>query len=53
MTARKISDALLAGKTPPATRKQEETLRAALLAALRVRNGKTAVGEGSPAKWQL
>jgi hypothetical protein len=38
------ADALLAGKTPTATRKQEEALQAALLAALRVRNGKTVVG---------
>jgi hypothetical protein len=53
MTAREISDALLAGKTPTATRKQEEALQAALLAALRVRNGKTVIGEGAPAKWQL
>jgi hypothetical protein len=53
MTAREISDALLAGKTPTATRKQEEALQAALLAALRVRNGKTVVGEGSPAHWRL
>jgi hypothetical protein len=53
MTAREISDALLAGKTPTATRKQEEALQAALLAALRVRNGKTVVGEGSPARWKL
>jgi hypothetical protein len=53
MTAREISDALLAGKTPVPSRKQEEALQAALLAALRVRNGKTVVGEGSPAKWQL
>jgi hypothetical protein len=52
MTAREISDALLAGKTPTATRKQEEALQAALLAALRVRNGKTVVGEGSPARWK-
>ena len=53
MTARQISDALLAGKTPVATRKQEEALQAALLAALRVRNGKTVIGEGSPAEWRL
>ena len=53
MTAREISDALLAGKTPTATRKQEEALQAALLAALRVRNGKTVVGDGSPARWHL
>ena len=53
MTARQISDALLAGKTPTPTRKQEETLQAAILAALRVRNGKTMVGEGVPARWRL
>jgi hypothetical protein len=53
MTARQISDALLAGKTPTATRKQEEALQAALLAALRVRNGKLVFGEGSPARWRL
>jgi hypothetical protein len=39
--------------SPVPSRKQEEALQAALLAALRVRNGKTVVGEGSPAKWQL
>jgi hypothetical protein len=53
MTVRQISDALLAGKTPIATRKQEEALQAAILAALRVRNGKTVVGEGAPARWRL
>jgi hypothetical protein len=53
MTAREISDALLAGKTPVATRKQEGALQAAILAAFRVRNGKTVVGEGAPARWRL
>jgi hypothetical protein len=53
MTAREISDALLAGKTPTATRKQWEALQAALLAALRTRNGKSVVGEGAPAQWRL
>ena len=53
MTARQISDSLLAGKTPTATRKQEEALQAAIFAALRVRDGKTVVGEGSPARWRL
>jgi hypothetical protein len=53
MTARQIADALLAGKTATATRKQEEAIQAALLAALRVRNGKTVVGEGAPARWRL
>jgi hypothetical protein len=53
MTAWEISDTLLAGKTPTATRKQEEALQSAILAALRVRNGKAVVGEGMPARWQL
>jgi hypothetical protein len=53
MTARQISDAQLAGKTPTATRKQEEALQAAILAALRVRNDKTVIGEGAPAQWRL
>jgi surface antigen len=43
---------LLAGKTPEATRKQNN-LQAAILAALRKRDGGAVVGEGSPAKWQL
>jgi hypothetical protein len=45
--------ALLAGKTPAATRKQENNLQAAILTALRVRNGKSVIGEGAPARWQL
>ena len=53
LTARQITDALLAGKTPMATRKQEAAMQAALLAALRVRNGKTVVGEGIPTKWKI
>jgi len=53
MTARQIADVLLAGKTPIPTRKQEAAMQAALLAALRMRNGKTVVGEGSPARWHL
>jgi hypothetical protein len=43
----------LAGKSPAATRKQEEALQAAILAALRKRDGKAVIGEGSPAKWRL
>jgi hypothetical protein len=39
----------MAGKTPTATRKQEEALQAAIFAALRIRDGKTVAGEGSPA----
>jgi hypothetical protein len=53
MTAREISDALLAGKSPIATRKQEEAVQAAILAALRKHNGITVVGDGAPARWTL
>jgi hypothetical protein len=53
MTAREISDALIAGKAPPATRKQAIDLQAAILAALRKRNGSAVVGEGAPARWRL
>jgi hypothetical protein len=52
MTARQIADALLAGKTPEATRKQAIDVQAAILAALRKRHGGSVVGEGSPAKWR-
>lgn len=53
MTAREISDALIAGKTPEATRKQAIDLQAAVLAALRKRNGGAVVGLGAPARWRL
>ena len=53
MTADDICQALLAGKTPEATRKQENNLQAPILAALRVRNGKSVIREGAPARWQL
>jgi hypothetical protein len=53
MTAREIADALIAGKAPEATRKQAMDLQAALLAALRKRNGATVVSEGAPARWRL
>ena len=53
MTAREIADALLAGKTPQATRKQIMDVQAAILAALRKRNGTAVYGEGSPARWKL
>ena len=43
----------MAGKSPEATRKQENNLQAAILAALRVPNGKTVIGEGMPARWKL
>jgi hypothetical protein len=53
MTAREIADALVADKAAQATRKQSIDLQAAILAALRKRNGGSVVGEGSPARWQL
>src|SRR6202035_522850 len=53
MTAREIADAMLAGKTPEATRKQVATVQAAILAALRKRDGESVTGEGSPARWRL
>jgi hypothetical protein len=53
MTADDICKALLAGKSPSATRKQENNLQAAILAALRKRNGGAVVGEGVPARWRL
>jgi hypothetical protein len=53
MTAREIAEAMLAGKTPAATRKQVATVQAAVLAALRKRSGQSVVGEGAPAQWRL
>jgi hypothetical protein len=53
MTADDICKALLAGKSPAATGKQENNLQAAILAALRKRDGRAVVGEGSPARWRL
>lgn len=56
MTAREISDALLDGKSPTPTRKQEEAVQAAILAALRNHAGKGVqqVNEGMvPARWAL
>jgi hypothetical protein len=53
MTAREIAEALVADKAVPATRKQFVDLQAAVLAALRKRNGGTVVGEGAPARWKL
>jgi hypothetical protein len=44
---------VLAGKSPEATRKQENNLQAAILAALRKRDGGAVVSDGSPAKWAL
>jgi hypothetical protein len=53
MTTREISDALLAGKKPEATRRQAMVLQAAILAVLRKRSGGTVVGGGPRGKWQL
>jgi hypothetical protein len=53
MTARDIADVLIAGKSPEPTRKQAIKLQAAILAALRKRNGEVVVGEGAPARWKL
>ena len=53
MTAREIAEALIAGKAVPATRKQFKDLQAAILAALRKRNGSTVIGEGAPARWKI
>jgi hypothetical protein len=53
MTAREIADALIADKAPQATRKQASDLQAAILAALRKRNGASVVGDGGPARWTL
>jgi hypothetical protein len=51
MTSRQIADALMADKAPEA--KQAIDLQAAILAALRKRNGSAVVGEGAPARWRL
>lgn len=53
MTADDLCKALLAGKRPEPTRKQENNLQAAILAALRKRNGGGVIGEGAPAHWRL
>jgi hypothetical protein len=48
-----ISDALLVGKKPEATRHQAMVLQAAILAALRARNGVAVIGDGPRGKWRL
>ena len=53
MTAREIADALVADKAPQATRKQAIDLQAAILAALRKRDGAMVVGVGALARWSL
>jgi hypothetical protein len=53
MTARQIADALIAGKAPQAMRKEAIDLQAAILVALRKRNGGAVTSEGAPARWRL
>ena len=53
MTAREIADALMADKAPLTTRNQAIDLQAAILSALRKRNGGMVVGKGAPARWKL
>jgi hypothetical protein len=50
MTAREIAEALKADKAAPATRKLFTDLQAAVLAALRRRQGEALVGEGVPVR---
>jgi hypothetical protein len=51
MTTREISDALLVGKKPEATRHQAMVLQAAILAVLRKRNGVAVISDGP--RWQM
>jgi hypothetical protein len=53
MTADDICKVLLAGKLPAATRKQENNLQAAILAALRARKDGAVIAEGVPQRWRL
>jgi hypothetical protein len=53
MTTREISDALLAGKKPEATRHQAMVLQAAILAVLRKRDGGAVIGDGPRGRWAL
>jgi hypothetical protein len=53
MTADDICKALLIGKTPEATRKQENNLQAAVLGALRKRKGSVVAADGFPQRWKL
>jgi hypothetical protein len=55
LTAREMMLAILDGKEPTATRKQELDVQAAILAALRNHegNGVERIGETNPAKWGL
>jgi hypothetical protein len=53
MTAREIAQTLVADKVPKATHKQTADLQAAILAALRKRDGETVASEGAPARRTL
>jgi len=55
LTAHEMAMAVLDGKEPTPTRKQEIDVQAAILAALRNHSGKGVepVGEGRPVRWQL
>jgi hypothetical protein len=53
MTMREITDALLTGKKPEATRHQAMVLQAAILAVLRKRNGEAVIGDGPRGRWVL
>jgi hypothetical protein len=53
MTAREIAETLIAGKAPEASRKQSKDLQAAILTALRKRDGAMVIGDGAPARWRL
>jgi hypothetical protein len=53
MTPREITDRLIAEKAPQATRKQAIDIQAAILAALRTRDGEVVVSAGAPRRWRL
>jgi hypothetical protein len=55
LTAREMTMAVLDGKTPTPTRKQEIDIQAAILASMRTHNGNgvESVGEGRVARWGL
>ncbi len=53
MTPREITDRLIAEKAPQATRKQAIDIQAAILAALRKRDGEVVVSAGAPRRWRL
>lgn len=52
-TADDLCKALLSGRSPAATRAQENNMQAAILAALRKRNGIAVIGDGRPQRWRL